>query len=126
MGIGTLAAVGTLAVLVEGELIWIVALLFASCLVSKGMGVDGVRDRLTVYGIRSDVVVKKKVEGLRVARASLSRRIRQDECIFVAKVRVRIQNGKVKVSRHTFVAKVRVRMQRRVAGQNYIREPCHL
>ena len=92
--IGTLAAVGTLAVLVEGESIRIVgcvALLFASCLVSKGMGVDGMRDRLTVYGIRSDVDVKKKVEGLRVARASLSRRIRQDECIFIAKVRVRIQ-----------------------------------
>ena len=51
-----------------------VALLFASCLVSEGVGVDGVRDSLTVLDSRSDVGVKKKVKGLCVTRASLSRR----------------------------------------------------
>ena len=45
------------------------ALLLASCLVSKGVGVDGVRDSLTV---QEDVVVKKKVKGRRVVLASLS------------------------------------------------------
>ena len=77
--IGTLAAVGTLAVLVEGESIRIVgcvALLFASCLVSKGMGVDGMRDRLTVYGIRSDVDVKKK-SGRLACSASLTKQTNQ-------------------------------------------------
>jgi hypothetical protein len=48
------------------------ALLFASRLVSKGVGVDGTRDRLVALTSRCDVDVKKKVEGLRVALASLS------------------------------------------------------
>ena len=50
-----------------------VALLFASCLVSKGVGVDGVRDSLTVSVSRSDVDIKKKVKGLCGRTASLSR-----------------------------------------------------
>ena len=69
-----------------GKLVWSVALLLASCLVSKGMGVDGARDSLTVRvqsfkcrrfvdsskGSVSGVGVKKKVEGLRVTLASLT------------------------------------------------------
>jgi hypothetical protein len=48
-------------------------LLFASRLVSKGVGVDGTRGRLVaLITSRCDVDVKKKVEGLRVALASLS------------------------------------------------------
>ena len=76
------AAVG---VVLEGELARSVALLLASCLVSKGVGVDGARDSLTarversngdglLTGVRvqiSDVDVKKKVKGLRVTLASL-------------------------------------------------------
>ena len=54
---------GALAVLREGKPAWSVALLLASCLVSKGVGVDGVRDSLAVYGSRSNVDVKKKVKG---------------------------------------------------------------
>ena len=49
-----------------------VALLFASCLVSKGVGVDGMRDSLVALTQRRNVDVKKKVKGLRVALASLS------------------------------------------------------
>ena len=67
-----------------------VALRLASCLVSRGIGVDGTRDSLlTVYvGFsRANVVVKKKVKGLRVTRASLSGRNRRDNVIFVAKVK---------------------------------------
>ena len=52
----------------EGKLAWSVALLLASCLVSKGVGVDGLRDSLTVTVSRSNVDVKKKVKGLRVSR----------------------------------------------------------
>lgn len=37
-----------------------VALLLASCLVSKGVGVDGVRDSLSTEGLEFDVNVKKK------------------------------------------------------------------
>jgi hypothetical protein len=62
-----------------------VALLFASCLVNKGVGVDGVRDSLTVSALRCDVGVKKKVKGCRVRRASLNRRDGQDNIIFVAR-----------------------------------------
>jgi glutamate formiminotransferase len=63
------------------------ALLFASRLVSKGVGVDGTRDRLVAFNlkVRCDVDVKKKVKGLRVAPASLSQTIRQDNVIFVAR-----------------------------------------
>jgi hypothetical protein len=41
------------------------ALLFASRRVSKGVGVDGLRDSLAKYGSRTDVDVKKKVKGWR-------------------------------------------------------------
>ena len=40
-----------------------VALLLASCLVSKGVGVDGVQDSLLTEGLGFDVDVKKKVKG---------------------------------------------------------------
>jgi hypothetical protein len=50
-------------VLREGKPAWRVALLLASCLVSKGVAVDGLRDSLTVQCTRSDVDVKKKVKG---------------------------------------------------------------
>ena len=49
-----------------------VALLFASCLVSKGVGVDSVRYSLIVLVSRSDVDVKKKVKGLCGCMALLS------------------------------------------------------
>ena len=65
-----------------------VALLFASCLVSKGVGVDGLRDSLSTVQVssvsRSDVAVKKKVKGLRVEPASLISN-GQDNSIFVAR-----------------------------------------
>jgi hypothetical protein len=61
-----------------------VALLFASCLVNKGVGVDGVQDSLTVSALRCNVGVKKKVKGCHVRRASLNRRDRQDNVIFIA------------------------------------------
>jgi hypothetical protein len=62
VGVRVLLVAGVM--LREGKL----ALLFASCLVSKGVGVDGVRDSLTVTVSRSNVDVKKKVKGLCVTR----------------------------------------------------------
>ena len=59
-----------------------VALRLASRLVSKGVGVEGMRDSLVAQ--RCDVDVKKKVKGLRVAPASLSHTVGQDNSIFVA------------------------------------------
>ena len=51
------------------------ALLFASCLVSKGVGVDGVRDSLVVYDLtsRHDCRCQKKSERL-ACHASLTNR----------------------------------------------------
>ena len=70
-----------------GKPTWSVALLFASCLVSKGVGIDGLRDSLSTVQVssvsRSDVAVKKKVKGLRVEPASLISN-GQDNSIFVA------------------------------------------
>ena len=55
---------------------WSVALLFTSCLVSKGVGVEGLRDSLSTVQVslvsRLDVGVKKKVKGCRIMLASLS------------------------------------------------------
>ena len=69
---------------------WSIALLLASCLVSKGVGVDGLQDSLTVVvqGSRSDVDVKKKVKGWRVT--GLTRQTnRQDNNVFVAQSKAR-------------------------------------
>ena len=60
------------------------ALLFASCLVSRGVGVDGMQDRLAVLTSRCDVGVKKKVKGSCFVLASLNQTIRQDNGTFVA------------------------------------------
>ena len=70
------------------------ALLFASRLVSRGVGVDGTRDRLVALTSRCDVGVKKKVKGSRVALASLSHTIGQDNAIFVARNKSKNKNKK--------------------------------
>ena len=68
-----------------GKPTWSVALLFASCLVSKGVGIDGLRDSLSTVQVssvsRSDVAVKKKVKGLPASLISNG----QDNSIFVAR-----------------------------------------
>ena len=73
------------------------ALLFASCLVSRGVGVDGMRDRLAVLTSRCNVGVKKKVKGSHFALASLNQTIRQDNGIFIARNKSKYQSKSKKI-----------------------------
>lgn len=67
--------VGALAVLMEGKLAS-VALLFASCLVSKGVGVDGVRDSLAVLRYKIGCRCQKK-SGRPACHTGLTKRAEQ-------------------------------------------------
>ena len=96
-----------------------VAHLLASCLVSKGVGVDGTQDRLTVLSGWFRCRCQKKSERLACHASLTKHNDGQNKGIFVAQGKVKNVKGK-KVARHTFVAQGKVRNATKVGGLNYI------
>ena len=74
--------------LLEDEPSWSVALLLASCLVSKGVGVDGLRDSLTV-GFKIGCRRQKKSERP-VCHTGLTQQATDETKFFVAEGKVRM------------------------------------